>query len=155
MADYPLVFRLTHEIRCPSFSARVVTVGRALMSFEDGEWWSHGVNPGGLTECGETPGSAWAAFKGALEGIFEDLACESSSVETFKQAAHAFALETNRAQAGRWESARRQIRAGGTTVEEFFDGLQRKVDEVNPSVAVELLVKLVPEDDSLELAAAA
>ena len=37
MADYPLFFTLTNEIRCDKFAARVVSHGRALMVFEDGE----------------------------------------------------------------------------------------------------------------------
>jgi len=155
VADYPLVFRLTHEIRCPKFSARVVSVGNALMVFEDDEWWCHGVNPGGLTECGEKPALAWAGFKEALGGIFEDLACDSNSVDAFRRAAHAFVLDANKTQAERWEKARQAIRAGSGTVEAFFDALTRNADEVKPSVTVELLERIVPEDSFVELAAAA
>lgn len=155
MAEYPLVFRLTHEIRCAKFSARVVSVGRALMVHEDGEWWCHGVNPGGLTECGGTTALAWTGFKEALGGIFEDLACDSNSVDVFRQAARAFVLDANKSQAERWTAARQAIRAGSNAVEAPFDALPRKVEEVEPAVTVELLEYIVAEQNYVDLAVAA
>lgn len=155
VADYPLVFRLTHEIICPKFSARVVSAGTALMVFEDGEWWCHGVNPGGMTECGSRPALAWTAFKAALGGIYADLACDAPSVEAFRKAADDFVRDTNRAEAERWRSARQSIRAGSAPVEAFFDALKKKTDEIEVAATVELLEKIVPEENDVELAAAA
>jgi hypothetical protein len=125
------------------------------MVYEDGEWWCHGVSPGGLTECGETPALAWAGFKESLGGIFEDLAGDSSSVDAFRQVAQRFVLDANRPQAERWSVARLAIRAGSNAIEAPFDALARNVDEIEPSVTVELLEHIVAEQNYVELAAAA
>ena len=63
MQSYPILFRITHAVRCERFEALVTTEGRALMAFEDDEWWCHGVEPGGMTEHGDGPLVAYEAFR--------------------------------------------------------------------------------------------
>lgn len=155
MADYPLIFTLTHEIRCPKFSARIVSRGRALMVLEDGEWWCHGVEPGGLTEHGEQPAHAFAGFKGALGEIFQDLAGDAASLEAFARAVREFISEGDSTEAVRWEAARLQVRSSGKDVAAPFDQLPREVREIRASVRVEKLEHIEAAEELVALAEAA
>lgn len=154
MADYPLVFRLTHEIRCTHLSARVVSMGRSLMVYEEGEWWCHGVDPGGLTEAGANPGHAWAAFKAALGGILNDLASEADSFDSFAEAVRGFMRDRDDSEAERWDAARKLIRMGND-VEAPFDSLQRVDQVIQSSVTVERLNNIVAGEEFVALAEAA
>ena len=79
--SYPILFRITHAVRCEQFEALVTTEGRALMAFEDDEWWCHGVEPGGITEHGDGPLVAYEAFRLSIRHVLDDLAEESASAD--------------------------------------------------------------------------
>lgn len=149
--DYPLIFTVTNEIRCQDSSVRVVTKGRVLMVFEEGEWWCHGVEPGGMTEHGQNPGEAYAAFKSAYRHILQDLAKESRSVRAFEATVRGFVTGVDNQELERWEQARVQIREG-RDVEGPFSGLRRDVTEVRPSVEVQELKDLEADESDLALA---
>jgi predicted RNase H-like HicB family nuclease len=150
VADYPLILTLTFDIQGPEFLARVIAHGRALMATEEGEWWCHGVDPGGLTANGETPAAAFAAYKRAFLGILGDFAEEAQGFDAFKQAVEGFVADTDNNEARRWTDARDQIRSG-TAVEAPFDDLKRVTDSVITTVEVSSLdrVAAVSEDVSL------
>lgn len=154
MADYPLLFKLTHNVRCSKFTARVVSEGRALMAFEDGEWWCHGVEPGGLTEHAPDPPSAFVAFKASYQGILEDLAADSSDFDGFATSVRGFVAQRDDAEAARWGSARAEIRAG-KGVEEPFNGLKRIVEDPPSGVTVQLLRQVEAGEEMVALAEAA
>jgi hypothetical protein len=149
--DYPLFFKFTHEIRSRSFGARVISQGRALMVFEDGEWWCHGVEPGGMTEHGRGPGVAFAAFKAVFGQVLQDMARESASFDSFESAARSFVVDTDTEEATRWESARQAIRSGHP-VDWFFDKIRRETAERQPDVTVEKLEQLAAGEEDLALA---
>jgi hypothetical protein len=150
MNDYAIIFRLIHEVRCPEFGARVITSGRALMALEDGEWWCHGVEPGGMTEHGRGPGVAFAAFKAALGTIWEETASDCDSFEDFAKSAKDFVEMTDEEEAVRWEAARRAARSGAD-VEYPFTEMRRETGEWPVGVVVEQLdlVKVGEEDVAL------
>jgi len=154
LADYPLIFTLTHEIRCPKFSARVVSRGRALMTVEDGLWWCHGVEPGSLTEQGSDPSVAFAAFKEALGEILQDLAGDASSFKAFERAAQEFIVDVDSIEALRWEAARLQI-TSGAQIETFFDRLPRETREIRAQVRVEQIDHILAAEENVVLAKAA
>lgn len=154
MADYPLLFTLTHEIRCENFSARVVSRGRALMVFEENEWWCHGVDPGGITEHGAEPGLAYAAFKAAFHGILKDLADDAETFEDFAEAAKGFVADTDATEERRWVAARALIRAG-SPVEAPFNDLTRKTEDIVSSATVEPLELISAGEHEVALAEAA
>ena len=153
-AEYPLVLTLTFDIRCAHFAARVISHGRALMAFEDSEWWCHGVDPGGLTACAENPALAFPAFKEAYEGALLDLAADAGSFDKFKLAVEGFVSDTDTNDEKRWLKAREEIRAG-TDVDAFFNDLKRVTDNVSPWVVVESLDKVAPGSEQVGLAEAA
>lgn len=154
MADYPLLFTLTHEIRCQNFSARVVSHGRALMVMEDGEWWCHGVEPGGITEHGTDPALAYASFKAAYAGILNDLAKDSESLDAFARAVRTFVTDKDATEAERWVRAREEIRAG-KPVDEPFSHLRRATEEVFASATVQPLDHISAGEEMVALAEAA
>src|SRR5690349_16238262 len=112
MPQYPIFFTLTHDVRGQAFSARVLTRGRALITFEDGQWWCSGVNPGGMTAEGETPVQAFAHFRGDLGLIYADLAAEAPSCKAFVDVVRSFVDQTNQRNLEEWKTARDRIRAG-------------------------------------------
>ena len=154
MQEYPLFFTLTHEINSPSYVARVVSRGRVLMAFEDGEWWCHGVDPGGITERGETPVAAWTAFKAAMGAVFADLSGDAAAFDDFKRLVNVFIADRDDTEASRWETARLKMRATSATAEDMpFKGLDRIAGNIALSVTVERLEAIVPaEKETIGLA---
>jgi predicted RNase H-like HicB family nuclease len=153
MADYPLILTLSFDVVCGEFSAKVITNGRALMTPEDGEWWCHGVDPGGITAHGENPALAFAAYKRAFSGVLHDLAHEAGGFDRFKRAVQAFVADSDRSELDNWQSARDLIRAG-TPVEDPFSALSRITDTVVATVNVERLDRISASTDDVRLAEA-
>ena len=155
MADYPIIFSIVHDLRFEEGAARVVTKGRALMTFEDGEWWCHGVEPGGITASGADATTAFLAFKTSYGGVLEDLAKDAKSFREFEQAVGGFVRDKDAAEADR-SGARTHGDQGGQEVDEPFDQLQRIVTEFDASVTVQVLrVLLPPGSEMIGLAEAA
>ncbi len=154
VADYPLIFKLTHEIRCNDYAVRVVSSGRALMTFEDGEWWCHGVEPGGLTEHGPDPASAFAAFKVAYRHILQDLSADSKGLDGLAAAVEKFVADKDHVEEKRWNHARAAIRAG-KDVEEPFNALRREVGEFKAGASVGRLRQIEAGEEMVALAEAA
>lgn len=107
--EYPLVFTLVHDLRFEIGATRVVSKGRALMAFEEGAWWCHGVEPGGITASGADPAAAFVAFKAAYAGILDDLATDSNDFGAFEQAVTHFVHDRDESEAARWDRARAEI----------------------------------------------
>ena len=141
MADYPLLFRITHAVRCASFEAIVVTDGRALMRVEDGEWWCHGVEPGGLTENGVAPIVAYEKFRTSFRHVLDDLAEESPSFEAFQRDARTF-FSVDAVEEERWRNALYALR-DGMEVEEPF----RDMERIRPRPSVMCFKNLVEYKD--------
>jgi hypothetical protein len=120
VADYPLLFRIAHVVRCEKFEALIVTEGRALMALEEGDWWCHGVEPGGLTENGEGPLVAFERFRLSLRHVLEDLSEESGSLEEFQRDARMF-FSTDAVEEARWNEALRGLRSAAQIEEPFRD----------------------------------
>ena len=125
MADYPLLFRITHAVRCSNFEAIVVTDGRALMAFDDGEWWCHGVEPGGLTENGPAPSVAYEKFRSSFRHVLDDLAEESGSFEAFQRDARTF-FNADAVEERHWHEALTVLRdMQDSEIDASFRGMQR------------------------------
>ena len=155
MADYPIIFTLVHDLRFEEGAARVITKGRALMVLEDGEWWCHGVEPGGITAHGADPTGAFVAFKTAYGGILDDLTEDAKDFAAFAKAVDGFVHDRDDGEADRWQQARSEIRAG-KNVDEPFNALERIVTEFEASVTVQVLrVFVAPSGESIGLAEAA
>jgi hypothetical protein len=137
MADYPLIFRITHAVRSPGFEATVRVDGRALMTWEDGEWWCHGVDPGGLTENGDGPFVAYERFRLTFRQVLNDLAEEADSYEAFQRDARMF-FSTDGVEEARWNRAVEALRQGAE-VAEAFQELERVPPR--PSVMTTVLLK--------------
>ena len=136
MADYPLIFRIIHVVRSANFEAIVVADGRALMAFEDGAWWCHGVDPGALTEGGPAPVVAFEKFRSAFRHVLDDLAEESGSFEEFQRDAKTF-FGTDAIEEARWDQALERLPKRGT-VEEPFRGMSRMVPRPSAMVVTML-----------------
>lgn len=127
MPEYPLLFRITHAVRCAKFEALVITDGRALMAFEDDEWWCNGVDPGGLTENGEGPLVAFQRFRKAFQEVLDDLAEDGASFGTFEREAREF-FATDGVELERWQRALEELqRRSGEQLEEPFRDMPRMV----------------------------
>ncbi len=138
MLDYPIVFTLAHDLKFENGVARVGTKGRALMVFEEEEWWCHGVEPGGITASGADPMSAFVSFREAFGAVLAEIATEAKSLPALEATIEKFVLETDATEAGRWDQARAEIRAG-KDVAEPFKNLKRVVEEFRSMVNVGLL----------------
>lgn len=152
MPEYPLVFTLVHDLKFESGVARVGTKGRALMLFEEGEWWCHGVEPGGITASGADPMAAFVAFREAFGDVLAEIAAEAQSLAALESTIGKFVFEADAIEAGRWDRARAEIRAG-KDVAAPFNNLKRVVEEFRSMVNVGLL-KNFEGTDGVEVALA-
>ena len=152
MGEYPLILTMVHDLKFDDGAVRVATKARALMVFEEEQWWCHGVEPGGMTAPGDTPVAAFVSFKSEFGGILSDMAASADSFESLRTLVTDFVRKTDGAELLRWESARNAIRSG-SKVDEQFDKMKRITAEVSASVFVQMLSVIVGKDgDDVELA---
>lgn len=154
MPEYPIVFRLINDIRCKGIAAKVVIQGRALMVFEEDEWWCHGVEPGGMTAHGTQPALAYAAFKAALCGVLNDLAEDARSFEDFAHSVREFVADADETEAAKWSAAREEIRSG-KPVDAPFNEMERVTVEVAASATISRLEHIEAAKEMVALAEAA
>ena len=112
MTNYPLLFGRRELVEGNGFVARVSVSGRALLVDEDGEVWVEGINPGGFSAKGNSPGEALAAFCSAFLAVLFDIASEAATFQDFRREVHKFFDETDTAALHEWEEAVRRVKTG-------------------------------------------
>jgi len=112
MTRYPLLFGWRELVEGDGFIARIAVSGRALLTDEDGEVWVEGINPGGFSASGKSPGEALAEFGLAFRAVLFDIASDAASFAAFREEVQRFFEETNAPALAEWEEAVRQVRAG-------------------------------------------
>ncbi len=123
MQSYPILFRIVHAVRSDRFEALVATDGRALMVFEDDEWWCHGVEPGGLTDHGDGPLVAFEAFRLSFRHVLDDLAEDSATLEDFQRDARMF-FSADTVEESNWNKAL-DLLPSAADLDEAFRNMQR------------------------------
>lgn len=131
--DYPLMFTFRDVVSGNGFLAGITVSGRALMAFEDGEWWAYGVRPAGLVDHGRTPQEAHNNFRTRYRAILFDIAAETHNFLQFKQEVERLCEETDAQEERRWTSAVDAIRSGAATPEPPFTDLPRQAPETRPT----------------------
>ncbi len=125
MADFPILFTFSHVVKGPSFEAIVKASGRLLIAEEEpGDWWCHGVEPGGLTVQADGAALSFAKFSASFRHALEDLAELASSREEFEEEACAL-FNSDAHDAKRWDAALERIQH--VEIPEEFRNLPRKV----------------------------
>lgn len=145
---FPLMFGFSDLVQGQGFIAQVRTEGRALMTFEDGEWWMSGVNPGGVMASGATEKEALAEFRQSYAAVLQDSASLADSFASFRSDVEAIFNSTTDEFVSQWTTAALAIRAGGDAGP--FGDLERKpCDSVAFSVSIRELVaeKSRPQSD--------
>ena len=153
MTQYPIFFKITHDVRGETFTARVLTNGRALMEFEDDAWWCYGVNPGGMAADGSSPAEAFSHFRVDLGEIFSDMATQSKTCDEFKRMVQEFVAQEPPKTANEWEAARARIRAGETPSDQTIANLKRVTDTPQIGVVIGAIEEFLPQVDELKQAA--
>lgn len=142
LPNYPLIFTFRDVITGNGYLAGVTVTGNALMVFEDEKWWAYGVRPAGLAECGTTPQEAYARFMQRLKLVLFDIAEETDSFMTFRQAVEDFYYEPDAEEETRWNDAFLALREGRVVPEAPFSELPRNAPETRPTqISVERLDK--------------
>jgi hypothetical protein len=114
---YPLLFGRRELVEGDGFIAGVAVSGRALLTQEDEEYWAEGINPGGFSAKGESPGEALAAFSEEFRIVLFDIASSTSDFGAFKVEVERFFNDTNEVALREWESAVAEVRQGKITVD--------------------------------------
>jgi len=134
MAIYPVVFTYEELVKGHGFLAGVLARGRALMVHEDDEWWMYGVQPGGLSEGGETFDEARLLFRQAFREVLFDLAEQTTDFDTFKSQTIRLLEEESGPMLARWNEAVQKLRASQIEVEEPLKDLQKVPAQDTPAV---------------------
>ena len=93
--------------------------GRALCVREEDGWWMYGVNPGGMSACGDDPHAAHAAFRKTFSEVLLDIAKDTRSFEEFRLQVEAFFAATNAGYEPEWREAAAAVRAGRVSTDGF------------------------------------
>lgn len=156
MAQYPIIFRMTHIVRTPLIEVSVRATGRTVVRPEDDGWLCSGVEPGGLIESGPGPAVALQAFMASLRHVLEDLAEDCPTVEQYVHDALQF-FATDRNEEQRWNEALATLSATAPA-DSPFHRLPREVwqgSELEVTPLQDLADAALPEADQAGLPAAA
>jgi len=133
--DYPVMFTVRDVISGNGYLAGVTLSGRAIMcrEAEDGKWWVYGVRPSAIAENGKTPEEAFARFRNSYKNVLFDMAEESPTYESFRDAAENFYYQPDPDEEERWEGALKSIRSGSVLDDDFFSKMPKQAPETRPS----------------------
>jgi hypothetical protein len=96
---------------------------------EDG-WWAYGVEPGALSETGDTPHEALFYYRQAYATVMADFARDAAgSFDRFQGMAQAFFAQKDEEDEGRWLAARRALGSDEAQPCEALRGLPREKAE--------------------------
>lgn len=107
---YPIIFTFNEVVEAVGFKAAVNVRGRAIAVFEDGEWWLHGVEPGGLSESGDSLDEAGKSFNRGFREFLEDAAFGSGSFDDFERQVREIFHQKDDFDDKRWHRAVDEIR---------------------------------------------
>lgn len=107
---FPIIFSFIEVVEAEGFKASVNCRGRAIAVFEDGEWWIHGVEPGGLCESGKTIKDAGDNFKIGFTEFLQDAAFGIDSFEKFAREVKDTFRQKDKVDERRWDRAVEAIR---------------------------------------------
>ena len=133
MDEYPLLFTYREVVTGDGFMAGVILDGRALLvdEKEDG-WWAYGVEPGALSETGDSPHEALFYFRQAYSSVLADFAKEASGdFDRFEALTQRFFSQKDAEDETRWLAAREVLASGKGEPIESLNGLPREKAE-NP-----------------------
>ena len=115
MNEYPLLFTIRDIVDGGNFVAAVVCNGSALMTDEGDEGWHcSGVEPGGVSELGDSPHEAYFFFRQAFTDSLKVFARDSSSFADFETRLLAFFARKDAEDEARWLRSRDEIRSGAS-----------------------------------------
>ena len=152
MRAFPLIFRFSAVIVNDRFRAHLRGTGHALAVFEDGQWWCSGVEPGGLTEPGASPVSAYLGFRKTLGQILEQLAEDSPTVEDFGEQVGRFFAHADPHDRQRWREAVESLRRRESPLTEDVAKLPRQAAETRPAAEIEGANAFNEQTETLSLA---
>jgi hypothetical protein len=134
MTHYPILFGFRDLVAGNGFLASVAVNGRALLVHDDeGGYWMHGVNPGGLSAGGLDMGEAQRAFRETYRTILFDISADVREFDEFKAEVEQFFRETSGRLLSEWTEAVEGVREGKI----HADGLPRvKSDRAKLSMEV-------------------
>lgn len=130
MNEYPLLFTIREIVEGQGFVAGIVCNGSALMVNEDADGWHcSGVEPGGLSELGETAPEAYYFFRQAFTDAVRILAGDSTNYSDFETRFNAFFAHKDTVEEQHWANARAAIRAGKDVGDGPFKELPKETAE--------------------------
>ncbi len=136
---YPLIFQFQDLVFGQGFSASVACYGRAVAKREDGRWWIHGVQPGGVSGPGDALGDAHLAFRRTLKEILVDIASEGLAFDAFKTEVEVFFNDEDRGERFLWDAAVALFRDAKNVIDPAVGALPRRPAESPCSVIVQRL----------------
>ena len=116
MTKLPLLFGRSELVEGNGFLARVIVSGQALLSEEDGQFWTEGVASGGFAAAGATREASLAKFCEEFALVLFDIAAEASGFESFKEEVEQFFRGVNAEVLSEWNRAVEEVRAGHVDV---------------------------------------
>ena len=138
MNEFPLLFTIREIVPGGDFVAGVVCDGRALIvKADDGGWHCSGVEPGALSELGETEYEAYHFFRQAFSDSLRVLAADSADFADFERRLTQFFGAKDVEDEQRWNAARealREILRSGKEPDGPFRELPKKTVDMPRSI---------------------
>ncbi|MGH7264716.1 MAG: hypothetical protein ACREMB_07650 [Candidatus Rokuibacteriota bacterium] len=148
-----LLFTFRDKVSGNDFLADVTAHGRALAVQDADEWWTYGVEPGGLAGGGTTILEAHGEFRKTFTAVLFQLAEEAKDFWAFKEAVQAFFKEIDPSEAEAWTAAVAEVRSGQVAAKDLpvtKDGIRELPADSARYVAVERKQHFRPADSQLD-----
>jgi len=147
MNGYPIIFTFNEIIIVKKgFKAYVSTIkgrGQALLVKENGKYWVNGVQPGGMSDGGDTVKEALHNFRIAFRNILSDIEGFSRNYPDFRNRAASFFNDIDEKELRLWEEARKELRAGKISTPEDISILKKETNELNSYINIALLAEFI------------
>lgn len=147
MNEYPIIFTFNEVIivkkAIKAYLVMVESRGQALLVKENDKYWLNGVQPGGMSDGGNTAKEVLHNFRIAFRNVLSDIEEESHNYTDFHNRVSTFFNDVDDEELKRWEEARRKVKLGLVTPPEDFSFLKKESNELNNFIKIILLEKAI------------
>lgn len=135
---YPLFFKHHETVSGHDFLAWVSIFGRALMVEEpDCVWAMYGVQPGCITEVGQSVDEARLQFRAAFRELLFEIATDAPDFTEFEKQAREILQQVNEPLEAEWKRAVEAVRVNQILPDPVIDTLPRESAENDSHVLVQ------------------
>lgn len=145
LEQHPILFQFSDRIDTDACVLEVMASGRAILTYQYGEWWMYGVNPA-IAAPGTTDAAARAAFREAYREALQDIIEEvGQNAADLDRTVRQFINQTCGPDEAVWLQSLNALRSSNATIPEPLSLMERRESKENDvTVEVKINEKVKP-----------